>query len=150
MDEPLWSCCWAGDNSNILITGGQIGTLFYIDKRVMKVFYSEPKRTPACVSLVSIPPSSSRIFPKGGFLRTRMDLLSMFESSYAPNFYQETELPLKGLWSCASFDAHYNHILLSSKPCGNNKVTRHIVSKLSSLNEDCLSLQPVVTFYGQY
>lgn len=114
----------------------------------MKVLHSEQIRSPACVSLVSIPPSSTRIFPKGGFLKTRMDVLSMFESSLTPNFYKETELPLKGLWSCASYDTHYNHILLSAKPCGNNTNTRHIVSKMSSLSEDCTSLQPVVTFYG--
>lgn len=148
VDEPLWSCCWAGDNSNMLVAGSQTGSLYYIDKRFMKLLYSENKRTPACVSLVSIPPSSTRKFSKGGFLRTRMDMLSMFESSVTPNLYQETKLPLHGLWSCASYDSRYNHILLSSKPCGNTKTTRHVVSRMSSLNEDCPTVLPVVTFYG--
>lgn len=147
--EALWSCCWAGSNSNMLIAGGQSGSLFYIDKRFMKLLYSDCIRKPACVSLVSLPPSNTRSFINGGFLKTRLDCMSVFEQNHGSVSYKESELPLKGSWTSTSYDSHSNLMLTSSKPCGNNKSMRHIVSKISNCNEEGPSIQPVVTFYGQ-
>lgn len=151
VEEPLWSCCWAGNNSNVLIAGSQSGSLFYIDKRFMKLLNSQYLRKPACVSLFSLPPSNTRSFINGGFLKTRMDILSVFEpsSGQCSTTYNETELPLKGLWTSTFYDSNSNLILSSAKPCGNNKSIRHIVSKISNFNEEPV-IQPVVTFYGQF
>ncbi|XP_050539339.1 E3 ubiquitin-protein ligase RFWD3-like isoform X2 [Daktulosphaira vitifoliae] len=145
--EPLWSCCWAGDNSNILVAGSQMGSLFYIDRRFMKLVESDIKRAPACVSLVPLPPSNNRKFICGGFLRSRMDLLSIFEQDTNAIIYKETALSLKGLWSSTTYDDTSNLLLTSAKPCGANKSVRHIVSKIASFDEQ-MEIQPVVTFYG--
>ena len=55
VNEPLWSCCWAGDNTNVLIAGGQMGSLYYIDRRFMKLFNADQSRKLGCVSLIPIP-----------------------------------------------------------------------------------------------
>lgn len=83
----------------------------------------------------------------GGFLKTRMDLLSVFEQDSNSSVYKETELPLTGLWSSTSYDAQSNLILSTAKPCGANRSIRHIVSKISDFNEGPV-LHPVATFYG--
>lgn len=118
----------------------------------MKLLNSENQRRPACVSLVPLQPSNSRSFLNGGFLKTRMDFLSVFEqdSGQESSVYKETELPLKGLWSSTCYDNQSNLILSSAKPCGANKSIRHIVSKISDFNEQGPLIHPVVTFYGYY
>ncbi|XP_050419989.1 E3 ubiquitin-protein ligase RFWD3-like [Adelges cooleyi] len=145
--EPLWSCSWAGDNTNMLVAGSQMGSLFYVDRRFMKLVESDIKRAPACVSIIPLPPSCSRSFISGGFLRTRMDILSAFEQETDAIAYKETLLPLKGFWSSTSFDESSNLILTSAKPCGANTAMRHIVSRIANYNEPTV-IQPVVTFYG--
>lgn len=149
VDEPLWSCCWSGDNSNILIAGGQGGSLYYLDQRFMKIIHTVCIRTPSCVSLVPLPPSPHRAFNNGGFLKTRMDAVSVYEYDFGEErscSYKETELPLKGLWSNTSFDSESNLILSTSKPCGPNKSIRHIVSRLGTNRQS--ALEPVATFFG--
>jgi len=148
--EPLWSCCWAGDNTNVLVAGGQMGSVYYIDRRFMKLFNTEQIRKPGCVSLNPLPPSSSRSFINGGFFKTRMDFLSVLEQEPGQqhNVYREVELPLKGLWTCSYYDSQSNLLLSSAKPCGPNKSVRHIVSKLADFNTEGTILNPVVTFYG--
>uniref|UniRef100_A0A2S2PGK9 RING-type E3 ubiquitin transferase n=1 Tax=Schizaphis graminum TaxID=13262 RepID=A0A2S2PGK9_SCHGA len=149
--EPLWSCCWAGDNTNVLVAGGQTGSVFYIDRRYMKLFNTEQIRKPGCVSLNPLPPSSSRSFLNGGVFKTRMDFLSVLEQvpGQELNVYREVELPLKGLWTSSSYDSQSNLLLSSAKPCGPNKSVRHVVSKLADFNtEGRPLLNPVVTFYG--
>lgn len=135
----------------MLIAGGQSGSLFYIDKRFMKLLNSQSIRKPACVSLVSLPPSNTRSFINGGFLKTRLDSMSVFEPNpgHDSALFKESELPLKGFWTSSCYDKNSNLMLSSSKPCGNNKSMRHIVSKLSNFNEEGPLLQPVVTFYGK-
>lgn len=152
VEEPLWSCCWAGNNSNMLIAGGQMGSLFYIDRRFMKLLYSQCMRKPACVSLVPLPPSSTRSFVNGGFLKTRLDVLSVFEQKSGQDIatYEESELPLRGLWTNTSFDNQSNLILTTAKPCGINKSVRHIVSKISNSYEKGPVIHPVATFYGEF
>jgi len=150
VNEPLWSCCWTGDNSNMLVAGGQMGSLYYIDRRYMKLFNADQSRKLGCVSLISIPPSISRAFVHGGFLKTRMDYLSMFEQDIkkeSSHTYTETELPLKGLWTNTSYDYNSNLILSTAKPCGPYKSIRHIVSKIADYNAE-RTITPVVTFYG--
>jgi len=148
--EPLWSCCWAGDNTNVLVAGGQMGSVYYIDRRYMKLFESQQIRKPGCVSLNPLPPSTSRSFINGGFLKTRMDHLSVLEQDPAQEFYvyRETDLPLKGLWISSSYDDESNLVLTSAKPSGPNKSIRHIVSKLADFNAEGPVLTPVTTFYG--
>jgi len=105
--EPLWSCCWAGDNTHVLVVGGQMGSVYYIDRRCMLVFNSEHQiQKVGCVSLNLLPPSPSRSFKNGGFLKTRMDHLSVLEETLDDNYYtyKETQLPLVGLWSSTSYD----------------------------------------------
>jgi len=150
VNEPLWSCCWAGDNTNMLIAGGQMGSLYYIDRRYMKLFNADQSRKLGCVSLISVPPSSTRAFIYGGFIKTRMDYLSMFEQEIGKEvyFYSETELPLKGLWTNTSYDYNSNLILSTSKPYGPNKSVRHIVSKIADYNSEGPLITPIVTFYG--
>lgn len=150
VNEPLWSCCWAGDNTNMLVAGGQMGSLYYIDRRYMKLFNADQSRKLGCVSLISIPPSTSRAFIHGGFMKTRMDYLSMFEQEPGKELYRytETELPLKGLWTNTSYDYNSNLVLSSAKPCGPNKSVRHIVSKIADHNTEGPVITPVVTFYG--
>lgn len=152
VDEPLWSCCWAGDNSNMMVVGGQMGSVYYIDRRFMKLLNTEKQRKPACVSLVSLPPSNSRKFLNGGFVKTRLDFLSILEqnSGQESYMYKETGLPLLGLWSSTYYDNQSNLLLTSAKPCGVNKSTRYIVSKISDYNEPGPLIQPVITFYGYY
>lgn len=152
VEEPLWSCCWAGDNSNMLIAGSQFGSLYYVDRRFMKLLKMEGIRKPACVSLVPLYPSRSRKFINGGFLKTRMDVLSVFEHGVGNDIfeYKETALPLKGLWCSTSYDDQSNLILSSAKPCGVNKSIRHIVSKISDCIEEGPTIHPVVTFYGWF
>lgn len=137
----------------MMIAGSQTGSLYYVDRRFMKLLNSEHLRKPACVSLVSLPPSNCRSFLNGGFLKSRMDFISVFEPDSGQNtsIYKETELPLKGLWSSTSYDSQSNLILSSAKPCGANKSIRHIVSKISDFNEHGSRgslIHPVVCFYG--
>lgn len=115
----------------------------------MKLLDSQYIRKPACVSLVPLPPSNTRSFINGGFLKTRMDTLSILEhsSGQCSTSYNETELPLKGLWTSTFYDSNSNLILSSAKPCGNNNSVRHVVSKISNFNEEPV-IQPVATFYG--
>lgn len=150
VDEPLWSCCWVGDNPNILVAGSQMGSLYYIDRRFMKLLDTQREQKFACVSLISLPPSSSRLFINGGFIKTRMDVISVFEHNIGsdPPEYKSSQLPLKGLWSSSSYDNHSNLLLSSSKPCGGNKSVRHIVSKISDFNVEGPLINPVATFYG--
>ncbi|XP_060878073.1 E3 ubiquitin-protein ligase RFWD3-like isoform X2 [Metopolophium dirhodum] len=150
VNEPLWSCCWAGDNTNVLVAGGQMGSLYYIDRRYMKLFNADQSRKLGCVSLIPISPSKSRAFINGGFMKTRMDLLSMFEQVPGKEMhsYTETGLPLKGLWTNTSFDYNSNLILSSAKPSGPNKSIRHIVSKIADYDAEGPVITPVVTFYG--
>lgn len=150
VDEPLWSCCWAGNNTNMLVAGSQMGSLFYLDRRYMKLLYADINRKPACVSLSPIPSSTSRSFPTGGFLKTRMDFLSIFEQDMSHEIfsYKENQISLKGKWSSSAYDIQSNLLLTSAKPCGANQSIRHIVSKISNLNEEGPTIQPVVTFYG--
>lgn len=150
VDVPLWSCCWAGDNPNILVAGSQMGSLYYIDRRYMKLLDTQCEQKFACVSLNSLPPSSSRSFINGGFIKTRMDVMSVFEHDIGPDppNYKISELPLKGLWSSCSYDNQSNLLLSSSKPCGANKSVRHIVSQISDFNVEGPSINPVATFYG--
>lgn len=132
----------------MLIAGSQFGSVFHIDRRYMKLVDANMIRKPGCVSLVPVPPSSSRSFTNGGFLKTRMDLLSVFEQDVNVSKYKETELPLKGLWSSTWYDAQSNLILSTAKPCGANRSVRHVVSKISDLNEGPV-IHPVATFYGE-
>lgn len=155
MDEPLWSCCWSGENPNMLVAGGQGGGMYYVDRRYMKVINVVFIRSPSCVSLVPLPPTNTHAFTNGGFIKTRMDHLSVFEYDISGRrnvfYYNVTELPLKGLWTNTSFDSQSNLILSTSKPCGSNKSIRHIVSKISDSKEvaNCEPIiQPVATFYG--
>lgn len=149
--EPLWSCCWAGDNTHTLVAGGQMGSLFYMDRRFMKLYNSEQSRKLACVSLIPLPPSGTRSFVQGGFLKTRMDYLSVFEHEpgVEPSIYRETELPLRALWACSSYDSQSNLILSTAKPTGLNKSVRHIVSRIRNVNAEGPIVSPVATFYGQ-
>lgn len=150
VSEPLWSCCWVGDNTNMLVAGGQSGSLYYIDRRYMKLFSADRTRKLGCVSLVPISPSKTRAFIHGGFMKTRMDFLSMFEQNPGKDIhcYTETELPLQGLWTNTSYDYNSNLILSSAKPSGPNKSIRHIVSKIADHNVEGPVITPVVTFYG--
>jgi len=150
VSEPLWSCCWVGDNTNMLVAGGQMGSLYYIDRRYMKMFKADQSRKLGCVSLIPISPSTTRAFIHGGFMRTRMDYLSMFEQKPEQEMhcYTETELPLRGLWTNTSFDYNSNLILSSAKPSGPNKSIRHIVSKMADYDAKGPVITPVVTFYG--
>jgi len=138
----------------MLVAGGQGGGMYYVDRRYMKVLNMVFLRSPACVSLIPLPPTNSHAFTKGGFLKTRMDHLSVFEYNISRQNvfnYSVTELPLKGLWTNTSFDSQSNLILATSKPCGFNKSIRHIVSRISNSNDvaNCQPiLQPVATFFG--
>jgi len=150
VNEPLWSCCWVGDNTNMLVAGGQMGSLYYIDRRYMKLFNADQSRKLGCVSLIPISPSKSRAFIHGGFMKTRMDFLSMFElvPGKEMHCYKETELPLRGFWTNTSYDYNSNLILSSAKPSGLNKSIRHIVSKIADYDAEGPVITPVVTFYG--
>ncbi|KAE9528787.1 hypothetical protein AGLY_012362 [Aphis glycines] len=149
--EPLWSCCWAGDNTHVLVVGSQTGSVYYIDRRCMKIFNSEQIQKLGCVSLNILPPSSSRSFKNGGFLKARMDHLSVLEEIVDNDYYtyKETELPLTGLWSSTSYDCQSNLVLTSARPYGPFHTDRHIVSKFADFNEKGPVLSQVVTFYGR-
>lgn len=116
----------------------------------MRVLNSETQRKPACVSLNPLPPSSTRMFINGGFVKTRMDYLSVFEHILEQDgkIYRETELPLRGFWSSSSYDSESNLLLSTSKPCGLNSQIRHVVSKISDFNEQGPKVIPVVSFEG--
>lgn len=133
----------------MLVAGSQMGSLFYLDRRYMKLLHADINRKPACVSLSPIPASASRKYPSGGFLKTRMDFLSIFEQDFNHDTFcfKENPLSLKGKWSSSAYDIQSNLLLTSTKPCGINQSIRHIVSKLSGLSEEPI-IQPVVTFYG--
>lgn len=150
--EPLWSCCWAGDNTHVLVVGSQTGSVYYIDRRCMKIFNSEQIQKLGCVSLNILPPSSSRSFKNGGFLKARMDHLSVLEEIVDNDYYtyKETELPLTGLWSSTSYDCQSNLVLTSARPYGPFHTDRHIVSKFADFNEKGPVLSQVVTFYGWF
>jgi len=116
--EPLWSCCWTGDNIHVLVVGGQMGSVYYIDRRCMKVFKTDHQsQKVGCVSLNLLPPSQYRSFMNGGFLKTRMDHLSVLEETLHHTYYtyKETELPLTGLWSSTSYDCQSNLVLTSAR-----------------------------------
>jgi len=138
----------------MLIAGGQGGALYYVDRRYMKIMRTICKRTPACVSLIPLQQLDSRAFHKGGFLKTRMDAMSVFEHEFheqSVSNYKETELPLKGLWSSTSYDSQSNLILSTSKPCGPNKSVRHIISRIAdrkNVTDNESLLQPIATFFG--
>jgi len=150
--EPLWSCCWAGDNTHVLVVGSKMGSVYYIDRRCMEVFNSEQTQKLGRVSVNTLPPSSSRSFKSGGFLKTRMDHLSVLEEILDNDYYtyKETELPLAGLWSSTSYDCQSNLVLTSARPYGPFKTDRHIVSKFADFNEQGPVLTQVVTFYGWF
>lgn len=116
----------------------------------MKILDVQRGQKFACVSLTSLPPSSSRSFINGGFIKTRMDVISIFEHNVGsdPSKYRSNQLPLKGLWSSCSYDSQSHLLLSSSKPCGVNKSVRHIVSKISDFNVEGPVINPVATFYG--
>lgn len=128
-----------------------MGSVYFIDRRFMKVLNSETQRKPACVSLIPLPPSSTRMFINGGFVKTRMDYLSVFEQILGQegSIYKETGLPLRGLWSSSSYDSESNLLLSTSKPCGFNSQIRHVVSKISNFDEEGPKVIPVVSFEGE-
>lgn len=134
----------------MLVAGSQMGSLFYFDRRYMKLLCADINRKPACVSLSPIPALASRSYPYGGFLKTRMDFLSIFQDDLNGEVfcYKENPLSLKGKWSSSAYDIQSNLLLTSTKPCGINQSIRHIVSKISDINEEGPTIQPVVTFYG--
>lgn len=150
--EPLWSCCWTGDNTHVLVVGGQMGSVYYMDRRCLKVFNCEQIQNLGCVSLNILPSSPSRSFMSGGFLKTTMDHVSVLESNLYSDYYtyNETELPLEGLWSSTSYDCQSNLVLTSARPQGLNKSVRHIVSKLVDFDAKGPVLTPVITFYGWF
>lgn len=155
VSEALWSVCWSGDNPNILVAGSQMGSLYFTDRRTLTILSTVfMEQMFPCMSLVPLPPSSSRSFINGGFIRTRMDNIAVFEALDATRHTIEhkiTELPLSGLWSSCSYDNQSNILLSSSKPSGTNKSVRHIVSKMSDFNaQGGPTVYPIVTFYGKF
>ncbi|XP_050063004.1 uncharacterized protein LOC114130657 [Aphis gossypii] len=134
----------------VLVVGGQMGSVYYIDRKFMKVFNSEQIQKLGCVSLNLLPPSPSRSFMSGGFLKTKMDHLSVLEETLDNDYYtyKETELPLTGLWSSTSYDCQSNLVLTSARPYGPFKTSRHIVSKFADFDEEGPILTQVVTFYA--
>jgi len=153
VSEPLWSCCWAGDNTHVLVVGGQMESVYYIDRRFMLVFNSEHQiQKVGCISFNLLPPSPSRSFKNGGFLKTRMDHLSVLEETLDDNYYtyKETELPLAGLWSSTSYDCQSNLVLTSARPYGPFKTDRHIESKFADFGAKGPVSTEVTTFYGWF
>lgn len=119
----------------------------------MQVFNSEYQiQKVGCVSLNLLPPSPSRSFKNGGFLKTRMNHLSVLEETLDDNYYtyKETELPLAGLWSSTSYDCQSNLVLTSARPYGPFLRDRHIVSKFADFGAKGPVSTEVITFYGWF
>jgi len=146
--NPLWSCCWAGDNTNVLFVGDDTGFLHGTDRRYMNLTTPMKRQKSGCVSLNTLPPSTSRSFSRGGILKTRMNCLSIIEQCSCGDHigYSGIKFPLKGHWSSSSYDCQSNLLLISSIPFGSDKLIRHMVFKLTiDINTPVTS---VVTFYG--
>lgn len=81
-DSQLWSCCWAGDNSNVFLAGASNGIVTKYDIRntalPVGVLESPGDRSPV-VSLTAIPPGGCTGIEKGGFVACRLNNCYAYE-----------------------------------------------------------------------
>lgn len=89
-NSQLWSCCWAGDNSNVFLAGAQNGIITKYDIRntalPVGVLESPVDRSPV-VSLTAVPPAGCSGLERGGFVACRLNNCYAYEDkdgTYCP------------------------------------------------------------------
>lgn len=147
-DSQLWSCCWAGDNHNILSVGGANGSITQYDIRQTNGPINKtegPDRSPV-VSLASIEPNSNSGMPRGGFIACRLNTCFTYEAKN--DGYEEKQMFLTGPFVSVCYNTESKHIVVSARPNSTCPQVRHTVCTIERGNEDLILCNVVHTFQG--
>ncbi|XP_015121689.1 E3 ubiquitin-protein ligase RFWD3 isoform X2 [Diachasma alloeum] len=147
VESQVWSCCWAGDNSNIFVVGTQKGLITQFDIRqtagALDTLESPGDRSPI-VSLASVPPGSANGVARGGFLASHLN--SCYAYEMRNNVYVAKQMLHEGPFTCVRYDSQNHHALISCRPNTRNPQTRHIVFSVEKGTESTVICNTVHTF----
>lgn len=151
-DNPLWSCCWDADNSNMFFVGTCNGAILQYDIRST----SEPLTKLTSLddlspvsSLVAIPPCPGRTLSRGGILACRLNSCWAYE--LRDSQYMGSQIPFDGPFVSMCYDRNTEHILISTRPSARSAHARHILCQLPQTTageEHSLVCNPIHTFQG--
>ncbi|KAJ9585898.1 hypothetical protein L9F63_020461, partial [Diploptera punctata] len=150
-DNPLWSCCWDADNSNMFFIGTCNGAILHYDIRsnsepLNKLTHDDPSPVS---SLVAVPPCPGRTMSRGGILASRLNSCWAYKLRDAK--YVGTQIPFDGPFVSMCYDKHTEHILISTRPNTRYPHARHILCHLPQITageEPSLVCNPIHTFQG--
>ncbi|XP_069668754.1 E3 ubiquitin-protein ligase rfwd3.L-like [Periplaneta americana] len=151
-DNPLWSCCWDADNTNLFFAGTSNGLILQYDVR----FPNEPvgrltstADSSPVTSLAAVQSCPGRTLARGGILACRLNSCWAYERTEA--CYAGSQLPFDGPFISLCYDQESGHVLISTRPSGRFPHVRHIVCHLpqTTAGQDAhLICNPVHTFQG--
>ncbi|XP_011641888.1 E3 ubiquitin-protein ligase RFWD3-like isoform X1 [Pogonomyrmex barbatus] len=149
MQLPLWSCCWAGDNPNVFLTGAPNGTISQFDIRqtgqAINVFTSNDQSP--VVSMATVPPNPNSGICKGGFIACRFYLCNAYEINDAT--YLPKQMFLEGPFASIRYDKKHHHCLISSRPNDKGQFAKYKVCTIEkTCHEDQVTCNIVHTFQG--
>lgn len=136
-ETQLWSCCWSGDNSNLLLVGAQNGSIVRFDIRQISspvdILDAQYDRSPV-VSMATVQPNPGSGIDRGGFIACHLNTCIAYESKNSS--YLPKQIFLEGPFISVCYDEQNKHPLISSRPNANRSYARHEVCIMERGNED--------------
>lgn len=146
-ESPLWSCCWSGDNSNLLLVGAQNGSITRFDIRHISTpvdtLDGQSDRSPV-VSMATVQPNPGSGIGRGGFIACRLNTCCAYESKNSS--YLPKQVFLEGPFISVCYDEKSKHALISSRPNARQPHARHAVCTIERGNEEVIMCSVVHTF----
>ncbi|XP_014484874.1 PREDICTED: E3 ubiquitin-protein ligase RFWD3-like [Dinoponera quadriceps] len=146
-ESPLWSCCWSGDNSNLLLVGAQNGSITRFDIRQISspvdTLGGQSDRSPV-VSMATVQPNPGSGISRGGFIACRLNTCCVYESKNSG--YLPKQVFLEGPFISVCYDEKSKHALISSRPSVGQPHARHAVCTMEKGSEEVIMCSVVHTF----
>ncbi|XP_032663707.1 E3 ubiquitin-protein ligase RFWD3-like isoform X2 [Odontomachus brunneus] len=146
-ESPLWSCCWSGDNSNLLLVGAQNGSITRFDIRQISspvdTLDGQSDKSPV-VSMTTVQPNPGSGIGRGGFIACRLNTCYVYESKNAS--YLPKQVFLEGPFISVRYDEKSKHALISSRPNARQPHARHAVCTIERGSEEIIMCSVVHTF----
>lgn len=150
VDSQLWSGCWSAENSNILLVGGQNGSITEFDIRQTTgavATHASPNDRSPVVSLATVPANSAGGMSRGGFIAAHLNTCYAYEHK-DPSLWSTKQMFLEGPFISVRYDEKNHHALISSRPNARIPNARHTVFTLEQGNEEALVCNIIHTFNG--
>ncbi|XP_025160217.1 E3 ubiquitin-protein ligase RFWD3 isoform X2 [Harpegnathos saltator] len=146
-ESPLWSCCWSGDNSNLLLVGAQNGSITRFDIRQISspvdTLSGQSDRSPV-VSMATVQPNPGSGIGRGGFIACQLNTCYAYESKNSN--YLSKQVFLEGPFISVCYDEKSKHALISSRPNARQPYARHAVCTMERGSEEVIMCSVIHTF----